>query len=287
MEITLCLLVGTLFVILFLYNKFFWKPPKIPNTIKATVIECKLSESRLAKKMREDNCPYNLYDVTYEWIDKNGETVQAMETRKYREEIGETKDMIIERKSNGHQELLELTTGSTQHLWIYLAIGLTAYAFIGFFFFNDMYPAFIPNLKKMGLPIIIGFWFLIGAMFFFEKFTMYKKLLLDTKVTQKFDATIFKITPVLKKNGKPSKYSTLTYKYTDNEVEKIFEDDEKLKLKKGIKIGDKKEIYIDKKTGELMRLQTALSCRTAGAAMTTVALCLIFTFLIKAIVMSM
>lgn len=287
MAITLCLLIGTVFIFLYLYNKFFWKAPKIPNTIKAKVIDCKLSESRLAKKMREDNCPYNLYDVTYEWVDKDEQTIQVMETRKYREEIGEIKDMIIERKGNGHQELIELTTGKARHLWIYLAIGLVAYAFIGFFFFKDMYPLFIPNLKKMGLPIVIGFAFLTGAMFFFEKFGMYKELLLDSKVTQKFDATILKITPVLKKNKKPSKYSTLTYKYIDNEVEKTFEDDEKLKLKKGTKIGDKREIYIDKKTGELMRLQTALSCRTAGAAMMTVGLSMILIFFIRAVTMSM
>lgn len=268
--ITLCLLVGTVFVALYFYNKFFFKPPVIPNTIKAKVVDCVLSESRLAKKMRAEDCPYNLYDVTYEWEDKTtGETIQVMETRKYREDIGVIKDMIIERKGNGHQELVELNVKEPHHIWIYLAVGLVAYAFIGFFYFQDKNPDFIINLKNNGLLIVVGFGLLIGAMLFFEKFNIYKKLLLDEKVTKKYTAEIAKINPVLKKNGKISKYNTLTFKYIDNEQEIVFEDHTPLKLKRGTKIGDTRDVYMDKKTGDILRLQTALSYRKAGATALT------------------
>ena len=280
MAITLCLLVGTVFIALYFYNKFYYKPPVIPNTIKAKVVDCVLSQSKLAKKMRADDCPYNLYDVTYEWEDKtSGETVQVMETRKYREEIGVIKDMIIERKSNGHQELIELNVKEPHHIWIYLAIGLVSYAFIGFFYFQEQNPEFIINLKGNGLVMLVGFGLLIGAMLFFEKFNIYKNLLLDEKVTKKYTAEIVKINPVLKKNGKPSKYNTLIFKYTDDGKETTFEDPTPLKLKKGTKIGETRDVYLDKKTGDILRLQTALSYRKAGAtALTCGASCVAIAF---------
>ena len=286
MAITLCVLVGTVFIALYLYNKFWYKAPVIPNTIKAKVVDCILSESRLAKKLRAEDCPYNLYDVTYEWEDKTtGEIVQAMETRKYREEIGLVKDMIVERKGNGHQELVELNVKEPHHIWIYLAIGAVSYAFTGFFYFQERNPEFITNLKNNGLLILVGFGLLIGAMFFFEKFNIFKNLLLDEKVTQKYTAEIVKITPAIKKNGKPSKTnSILTFKYIDNEIETTFEDYTPLRLKKGTKVGDTREIYIDKKTGELLRLQTVLSYRKAGATaftcgMSAIAIALVTTIM--------
>lgn len=283
MPVVLCLLIGTMFLVLFIYNKFFFKPPVIPNTIKAKVISCGLSQSRMALNMRKDNCPYDLYDIVYEFEDKEGNVIQTMETRKYRENVGEIKEMIISRKGNGHQELEELTTSKPTHIWIYLALAIVAYCLVVFFFLIQTYPDFMINLKKSGLSLVIGLAFIVGAIATFEKFNAYKLLLLDTKVTSQHDAEIFKMTPVLNKKGKPTKTVTMTYKYIDGDVEKIFEDTVYVRPRKEDIIGTKTKIYIDKQTGRLLRLSTALSYRTAGAAMMTCGASMIAVSIVTAI----
>ena len=281
--IFLCLLVGTAFLALFLYNKFFFKAPVIPNTLKVTVLSCELSQSRMALNMRKDNCPYELYDVIYSFVDKEGNEITTMETRKYREKIGETKDMIIVRKGNGHQELEELTTNVPQHIWIYAAISAIAYTLLIFFFLNDIYPNFLKNLKDSAVAIGIGLCFVAGSVAMFEKFQNYKQLLFDEKTTVSYDAEFFKLTPVINKKGKPTKNVTATYKYIDGEVEKTFVDDVIFRPKKEQVEGAKVKIYLDKQTGKLLRVENALSYRTAGAAMMTCGVAMIAISVVTAI----
>ena len=138
MAITLLLIVGTLLIGVFFYNEFYYKKPVIPNSIQATVKKCELSQSRVAKKIREEekDKPYNqfeLYDITYEFVDLNGDTVQTVETVRYREDVGTIKTMVIERKRNGHKELKEVDLSKPKGNYFFLVGGLVAYLLIVFF----------------------------------------------------------------------------------------------------------------------------------------------------------
>ena len=220
MAVTLCLFVGTIFLVLFFYNQYFYKPPVIPNAIKATVINCEMSKSRVAENLRKDNSGIELYDITYSFQDKEGNTIETVETVRYREDVGTVKDMIIVRKTSGHKELQEIEIQKPRSIWFCFVMFIVMYLLTFFFFITDMYPMFLLNLKYYGLQIIASMIFFAVSVFAFEKRRAYLDLINNPKQVNKFEAEIFKNNEY--KVGKKTKYSPV-YIYEENGVQKQYE----------------------------------------------------------------